>query len=184
MSRSQYGMKPQDIVVLLKIIALNNDNWQQVPLAQSLRISQSEVSQSLSRSKYAGLIDDSGKRVMRQALMDFLQYGLSLVFPVKPGPVVRGVPTAHSAPPLNKEINSDEAYVWPLADGKVRGHGIAPLYENVPQAALEDESLHELLALADALRVGRVREKNMAIQELKNRICWKTPRSTVKWSAK
>jgi len=163
-------MKPQDVVVLLKITALNNDNWQQIPLAQSLKMSQSEVSQSVARSKYAGLLDDSGKKVMRQALMDFLQYGLAVVFPAKPGAVVRGIPTAHSAAPLNKEISSGEDYVWPFAKGNVRGHGIIPLYATLPLAAMEDEQLHALLALADALRVGKAREKNIAVQELKNRI--------------
>jgi hypothetical protein len=163
-------MKPQDVVVLLKIIALNNDNWQQIPLAQSLKMSQSEVSQSVARSKFAGLLDDSSKRVMRQALFDFLQYGLAVVFPAKPGAVVRGIPTAHSAAPLAKEISSVEDYVWPFAKGNVRGHGITPLYATVPQAAMDDEQLHALLALSDALRVGKAREKNIAVQELKNRI--------------
>ena len=170
MRQSQYSMKPQDVVVLLKVIALNNDNWQQIPLAHSLKMSQSEVSQSVARSKYAGLLDYSGKKVIRQALYDFLQYGLAVVFPTKPGAVVRGIPTAHSTAPLNKEISSGEDYVWPFAKGNVRGHGITPLYATVPQAALDDEQLHALLALADALRVGKAREKNMAVQELKNRI--------------
>ena len=171
MRQHQISMKPQDVVVLLKVIALNNDNWQQIPLAYSLKMSQSEVSQSVARSKFAGLLSDSGKKVMRQALYDFLQYGLAVVFPVKPGAVVRGIPTAHSTAPLNKEISSGEDYVWPFAKGNVRGHGITPLYTTVPQAALDDEQLYALLALADALRVGKIREKNIAVQDLKNRIC-------------
>ena len=170
MRQHQYSMKPQDVVVLLKVIALNNDNWQQIPLAFSLKMSQSEVSQSVARSKYAGLLDDNGKKVMRQALYDFLRYGLAVVFPAKPGAVVRGIPTAHSTAPLNKEISSGEDYVWPFAIGNVRGHGITPLYVTVPQAAMDDEQLHALLALVDALRVGKAREKNIAVQELKNRI--------------
>ena len=164
-------MKPQDIVVLLKIIALNIDTWQQLPLAYSLKMSQSEVSQSVARSKFAGLLDDSGKRVMRQAFNDFLRYGLAVVYPAKPGAIVRGIPTAHSAAPLNREISSAEDYVWPFAMGSVRGHGITPLYTSVPQAALEDEQLYELLSLVDALRVGKAREKNLARQELNRRIC-------------
>ena len=171
MRQTQYSMKPQDVVVLLKVIALNNDNWQQIPLSISLKMSQSEVSQSVARSKYAGLLDHSGKKVMRQALYDFLRYGLAVVFPAKPGAVVRGIPTAHSAEPLNKEISSGEEYVWPFAKGDVRGHGIPPLYATVPEAVLDDEKLYALLALVDALRVGKAREKNIAVQELKNRIC-------------
>lgn len=166
----QYSMKPQDVVVLLKVIALNNDNWQQIPLAYSLKMSQSEICQSVARSKYAGLLDDSGKKVMRQALYDFLQYGLAVVFPAKPGAMVRGIPTAHSTAPLNKEVSSGDNYVWPFAKGNVRGLGINPLYSTVPQAALDDEQLHVLLALADALRVGKAREKKIALQELNSRI--------------
>jgi hypothetical protein len=45
----------------------------------------------------------------------------------------------------------------------VRGHSIIPLYPSVPEAALKDEKLHELLALTDALRVGRAREKEIAV---------------------
>ena len=170
MRQSHYSMKPQDVVVLLKIIALNNNNWQQIPLAQSLKMSQSEVSQSAARSRYAGLLDSSGKEVMRNALFDFLQYGLAVVFPVKPGAVAKGVPTAHSAEPLKERIISNEDYVWPYAKGKIRGQGITPLFATVPLAALEDKQLHALLALADALRVGRARERNIAVQELKNRL--------------
>ena len=72
---------------------------------------------------------------MRQALFDFLVHGLAVVFPVKPGAIVRGIPTAHSAPPLNKEILSGEEYVWPFAKGSARGQGITPLYTTVPMAA-------------------------------------------------
>jgi len=45
-----------------------------------------------------------------------------------------------------------------------------PLYPSVPEAANKDEKLYELLALADALRVGRAREKELAIVELKKRL--------------
>jgi hypothetical protein len=170
MKQTRYIMKPQDIVILLKIIANGNASWQQIPLAQSLRMSQSEISQSINRSKYAGLLDDSGRQVMRLALLDFLQYGIAYVFPQKPGPVTRGIPTAHSAPPLNSEIESNDIYVWPSATGKVRGQSILPLYPSVVEAIKNNEILYELLALVDAIRVGRVREKNIAIKELKIRI--------------
>ena len=47
---------------------------------------------------------------------------------------------------------------------------IDPLYPSVPAAAAEDPRLHELLALADALRVGRARERSMARTELTKRL--------------
>lgn len=55
----------------------------------------------------------------------------------------------------------------PWAKGKVRGHGIAPLYSSVPEAAGQNDNLYELLALADALRIGRARERDLAVNELK-----------------
>jgi predicted XRE-type DNA-binding protein len=163
-------MKPQDVLLLLKIITVDQDNWNQKPIANALGMSQSEVSESVARSKYAGLLAPKGKKVMKMALLEFLQYGIRYVFPQKPGPIVRGVPTAHSAPPLNANIQSNEHYVWPYGKGTVRGQSIVPLYPSVPEAALKDERLHELLALVDALRVGRTRERVIAIAELKKRI--------------
>lgn len=170
MKQIQYIMKPQDVVILLKIIAVDSDRWQQKSIADELKMSQSEVSQSVARSKFAGLLDGSGKKVMRLALLDFLQYGLSYVFPQKPGSLVRGIPTGYSAPPLNTIIQSNELLVWPSAKGKSRGQSIVPLYPSVVDAVTQDEKLYHLLALADALRVGKAREKDLAISELKKRL--------------
>jgi len=163
-------MKPQDILILLKIVSTKNEAWSQKPMAEALCMSQSEVSESVARSKYAGLLEPQGKKVMKLALMEFLQYGIRYVFPQKPGPVVRGIPTSHSASPLKDEINSTEDFVWPYAKGTVRGHSIVPLYISVPEAALKDAALYELLVLVDALRVGRAREKELAIKELKKHL--------------
>lgn len=170
MKAQNQQLKPQDVLLLLKIVSDNALSWSQKPVAEALGLSQSEVSEAVGRSKYAGLLAPNGKAVMKMALLEFLQYGLRYVFPIKPGAVVRGVPTSHSAKPLSDEIQSSEAYVWPYGQGTVRGHSILPLYPSVPEAALKDEKLHELLALADALRVGRAREKELAVKELKKRL--------------
>jgi len=170
MKQIQYTMKPQDVVILFKIIAVGSDQWQQIFLADELKMSQSEVSQSVARSRFAGLLDGSGKKVMRLAFMDFLQYGLTYVFPQKPGSLVRGVPTAYSAPPLNTIIQSHELLVWPSAKGNSRGQSIAPLYPSVVEAVKGDEKFYQLLALADALRVGKARDKELAISELKKMV--------------
>jgi len=169
MQEKQQIMSPHDLVILLQIVSYGQDQWFQKPLAESLGISQSEVSKSINRSKYAGLLDPKGKTVMRLALLEFLKSGLAYIFPQKPGALVRGVPTAHSASPLNDLIVSDEAFVWPYGKATHRGQSITPLYTSVPEAALKNDKLYELLALCDALRVGRAREKELAIIELKKR---------------
>lgn len=170
MNNKQQIMSPHDIVILLKIVSYGDKQWFQKPLAEELGISQSEVSKSLNRSKYAGLLDPTGKKVMKLALLEFLQFGIRYIFPQKPGPIVRGVATSHSASPLKEQINSNEVFVWPYAKGNVRGQSILPLYPSVPEAALKDEILYQLLALIDALRVGRAREKELALEELKKLI--------------
>ena len=163
-------MRPQDVVVLLKIIFEKSNAWTQTSLAQSLCMSQSEISASITRSTYARLLFDKGRQVQHQGLMDFIQYGLAYSFPQQPGAVQRGIPTAHSAPPLSGEILSEEKYVWPSAKGSERGHGIQPLYPAVVQAVQADSQLYELLALIDAVRVGRARERNLALDMLKKNL--------------
>ncbi|MEO7976565.1 hypothetical protein [Flavobacterium sp.] len=164
------NLKPQDVVILLKIIAIENREWHQESLASDLHMSQSEISQSLNRCKYSGLIDSTKKKVNRYAFTEFLMHGIQYVFPQQPGPIVRGIPTAHSAPPLNKYINSVENYVWPYARGTVRGQAIEPLYSTIIEASQKDELFYEYMALVDALRVGRTREKEIAKHELRIRI--------------
>lgn len=170
--KSHNGLRPQDVAVLLKIVALGEEPWRHVDLAQHLNLSQSEVSESLNRCQLSGLISPDKKRVIYASLLEFLVYGLKYVFPVELGPICLGLPTAHSMTPLNKKIVSKkgEQYVWPALEGEVRGHSIRPLYKKIPDAAKKDRKFHELLALVDAIRVGRVREQNLAISELKKRI--------------
>ena len=164
------GMRPQDIVILLKIAALKDKAWLAKDLALSLNISASEVSESLNRSKLATLISADKKRLMKNNLLDFLEHGLRYVFPSEPGSIQRGMPTAHSGPLLNNLISSEETYIWPWAEGDARGQAIEPLHPGVPGACVKDPVLYELLALVDASRLGRAREKQQAMKELRRRI--------------
>ena len=164
------GMRPQDIVVLLKIVAKGNEQWYMKDLANELSISASEVTESISRSVLAGLISSNKKTIFRLALLDFLEHGIKYVFPQRPGAISQGMATAHSAEPLVDLLVNDEPYVWPYAKGNTRGQSIEPLYPSVVEASLKDKELYELLALVDALRVGKAREKQIAMNELKKRI--------------
>lgn len=165
------GMRPHDIVVLIKIAAKGDNHWMMKDLSYELGISSSEISESLNRSVIANLITPDKKKLMKLALLDFIEHGLSYVYPQSPGALVRGIKTAHSAPPLNEIIVSEEHYVWPYSEGDTRGQAIEPLHPKVPEASLKDPNFYALMALCDVLRVGRAREKKVAIEELKRRIC-------------
>ena len=164
------GMRPQDIIILLKIISLNIPDFKLLDLSQSLGISLSEVSDSISRSVYANLIAPDKKTPMRNAIYEFLIHGLPYVFPARPGPLVIGIPTAHSAPPLSATFGAVEPVVWPDPDGSVRGQEIPPFHPKQAYAAKLDIQLYEMLALIDALRIGKTREKKIAKEELKQKI--------------
>ena len=111
-------------------------------------------------------------RPVRDALIEFLLHGVKYAYPPEYGALTRGVPTGYAAPPLNKVISgsSDPPPVWPYAEGNVRGTAFSPLYPSVPAAALQDPRLYELLALVDAIRAGRARERNLAAKELELRL--------------
>jgi hypothetical protein len=170
--RKHNGMRPQDIVVLLKIISGKETKWQNKDLASELFISPSEISESLHRSGIAGLIEsEKKKKVFRQSLMEFIEHGLRYVFPALPGSMTNGVYTAHSHPFMKDHFPSDELpYVWAEPRGEVRGLLIEPLYKEQVKAAKQDEQLYLMLALIDVIRVGRVREVKLAVNELKNQI--------------
>ena len=85
---SLHQMKPQDIVVLAKLISLNDPSYTQIELALSLEMSQSEISSSLSRSTYAGLLINNGKEVNQRLFFNFIKYGLAVSFPQHPGAIV------------------------------------------------------------------------------------------------
>ena len=165
------GMRPQDIVVLLKIISMPDKNWRNIDIANAIHISPSEVSEALNRCMIAGLIDGRKRNVHINSFKEFLIYGLKYVFPVRPGAIMRGIPTAHSASPINEHISTaDEVYIWPYVKGNHKGQAIEPLYKTLPDIVQDDKPLYELLAIIDTIRVGRAREIKIAIAELEKRL--------------
>jgi len=67
-------------------------------------------------------------------------------------------------------VTAEDGPVWPSGDGTVRGYALAPLYRTAPAAARRDTAVHEVLALIDALREGGVRERELAMRELRRRL--------------
>jgi hypothetical protein len=110
---------------------------------------------------------DNPARVNSRNLAEFAVHGAKYAFPAERLPVSVGVPTSHSAPAFAGVFapGSDD-WVWPHPNGTVRGPGLEPLHPSVPYAATQDAKLYEMLALFDALRVGRARERGMALERL------------------
>jgi hypothetical protein len=110
---------------------------------------------------------DNPVRVHAQALAEFALHGAKYAFPGVRLPLAVGVPTSHSAPAFAGVFAPGSSdFVWPHPNGSVRGIGVEPLHPSVPFAAMQDAKLYEMLALFDALRVGKARERNMAMARL------------------
>lgn len=168
-------LKPQDILVLLKAAAHPEQRWTYAALGTALSMSASEVHASVRRAVVSGLAAMRGRgdwSPIRPALLEFAEHGLRYVWPAVVGPVKRGVPTSFGALPLSEKISAlpGEAPVWVHAQGSAKGPSLLPLYRSVPQAALADPALHRSLALVDALRGGRARERELAAELLRREL--------------
>lgn len=187
------GIKSQDIVVLLKLVSLQEQEEQQglgdfrwsrqseAPysvrgLEALLGISKTEIHGAIKRSLSTGLAikdRESGRpNTNRRNLHSFIVHGLKYVFPAKPGGMARGTSTAFAAPMLRGLLISggDYIYVWPFAEGHDVGQSVEPLFKSVPQAVQKDDRLYEYLALVDAIRLGNQREAGLAGDRLSERL--------------
>lgn len=160
-----FMLKPVDVAVLLFLCTLDREApWTQEDVARRLGLSQSQVHRSLRQLERSQLVRD--REPVRQAVFELLVHGARYVYPPVPGPPARGLPTAHSAPPLVAEVASKDSLVWPLDEGDAYGPSLEPLHRAIPPAASREPGFHAITALADALRVGRVREREIAARLL------------------
>lgn len=168
-------LKPQDLLVMLKAAANPRERWTYAALGKALSMSASEVHASVKRASTSGLATMRGRgdwSPVRPALLEFAAHGVRYVWPAIPGPVKRGVPTAFGASPLAEKLSVPlgEAPVWAYAKGGSKGPSLSPIYRTAPLAALEDHRLHRMLALVDALRSGRARERSLAAELLRGEL--------------
>ncbi|WP_299872800.1 hypothetical protein [uncultured Cocleimonas sp.] len=168
-------LKPQDILFLLKLLAIKKESWAYNSLALELGMSTSEVHASAKRSLYTKLaIEDEvfGIRPNTINLSEFLNHGIQYSFAPQKGGMVRGLATSFAAEPLAEKFidNNELPSVWPDPEGNIRGLSFSPLYKSAPNAAKKDSDLYELLVLVDAIRGGGSREKAIAIELLEEKI--------------
>ena len=167
--------KPQDILILMKLVAIDDRPWSYAPLAVELSMSPSQLHTGIKRAEVSRLAIQQENVIIPNIrnLKEFPIHGLKYIFPVKRGELTRGIPTGYAAPPLNEifiDSGNEPPPVWPYPEGEVRGISFSPLSKHAPQAALVDNKLYELLVLLDAIRGGRAREQKIAVDELERRL--------------
>jgi hypothetical protein len=170
----QLTLKPQDLLVALKIAVNRDREFTLTELAMELHMAISAVHGSIRRGEQARLISRSAGsiRVIRSSLREFAIHGAKYAFPTVLGPLAKGVPTAIAGPVLRVHFEQADSLppVWPDPEGSGYGPSITPLYTTVPAACKSDGPLFEVLTLIDALRVGAAREQEQATIQLKERL--------------
>lgn len=174
-SNPQIVLRPQDLVVLLRLALERGPAPTYAVLANELGMTASEIHGAVDRAVAAQLAhkDASGKAtVILAALRLFVLQGARYCFPAMRGSLTRGLPTGYAAAPLKDLIvaGTDPVPVWPHRNGTVRGIAFHPLYPSVPEAVGRNPALGELLVLFDAVRGGSARERALAIDLLDKRL--------------
>lgn len=163
-------LKPLDVVVAVMAAAIEPADWTIAAMAEALGVSSSQAFRSAQQAAAVGFLhaERAGRRVThrvhRAPLIEFLTHGVRYTFVPEHGRLTRGVPTAHAAPVLASHFRATDAAVpvWPHPAGTVRGESLEPLHRCVPDAALRQPRFHEVMALIDALRTGRARDRAIA----------------------
>jgi hypothetical protein len=161
-------LRPQDLAVSAARAMPDMEAWTYAALAIRLELSASEAHAAVKRAGLAGLL--RGRCVDRRALFEFLEHGVRYAFYAIRGAPTRGVPTGVKAPPLDAQMGVKDGPVWPHPEGSARGYALEPLYRTLPEAARRDRAIHEVFALVDAIRDGGVRERGLALGELRKRL--------------
>ncbi len=163
-------LKPLDVVVSVKAAVMDEPRWTIAQMAEHLGIADSQVFRAARSAATAGLLvpdagaSRGGYAPNRSALLELLIHGLKYMAVPGRGRITRGVPTAHAAPILvgRMAAGDEPPPVWPHATGKVRGESFEPLHRCVPGAALRDDRFYAAMALVDAIRGGRARDRAIA----------------------
>ncbi len=164
-------MKPQDLLVILKIFLWNEGSWSMSRLGASIGLSKSETHYSVKRCIDIGLLGEKTLYPKPTLIQECIEHAVKFMFPPKWGDNGVGIPTMHSTEPLSKKISSSSPLiVWPCDKGSLEGTILHPIYSSVPQACLQDKHIYEYFALIDSIRAGKARERKIALEELTLRI--------------
>jgi hypothetical protein len=162
---------PIDLLVVMKLAAHEGEAASLRRLEDELGLSKSAVANSLQRLRELDLVKDDplhGRRVNKLLLRDCLEHAARWIAPAHVGDFELGLPTAHAMDSLRQKLlGDDDPVVIPLPHGPMRGRAVSPLHPLAPAAAARDPKLYRLLAVVDSFRIGRARDRQLAVAELR-----------------
>lgn len=163
-------LKPLDVVVSVMATVLPEPRWTIAQMAQHLGMDNAQVFRAARNATTARLLiadpnaSSASYTPNRAALLELLTHGIQYVMVPARGRMTRGMPTSYAAPIMSSRIpaGDDPVPVWPTAHGRVRGESYEPLHRCVPDAAARNDRFYAAMALIDAIRDGRARERALA----------------------
>ena len=170
----QQTLKPQDLVVALKVATNDSRDLSLTALGQELSMVVSAVHGSVGRCEQARLLSRAAGRIspIKPALLEFTVHGARYAFPAMQGTLTRGMATSLAGPSLRHHFDQSKAMplVWPDPLGDSYGPSLIPLHNIVLSASRQDQALFDVLSLLDAIRAGAAREREMAADLLAERL--------------
>ena len=176
-------LKPQDIVVILRLLLAENrgEGTSYPSLSAWTGLSASEAHAAIRRAVAAGLVSPALKEngtgfswtVSRGGLDEFASHAIRYLWPVELGSEQRGIPTGWAVSGVNSGPNAvleGVPWVWKFPTGTARGVEMKPLYRSVPEAAARDELFHQALAAIDLARAPQQRLRRLGVEWLQSHI--------------
>lgn len=162
-------LKSEDVLVLLKLIAVEPFHKDLTFLSYELGHDPSEIINSLSRLRTSKLIEDQTHKVLIPNCRKYLFNHLHEQFPTSPGKLTQGMLTG-AKPDFYFAIGLSYAsiWVWPNPNYPHKGYEIKPLSQQCCFAASNDPRLRKLLALTETIRVSGIKAKKWAENEFDN----------------
>jgi hypothetical protein len=158
-----------EIYVLAGVLASKRQKPTLRELATELHVNPTFVHRALRRAEQAGLYDGAEKRLNEPNFEELVAHSARYIAPVRLGSLTPGVRAAWACPPVSKKIGQagkEPPPVWPDASARIRGQALKPLHPSAPAASRENRKLAELLGIIDSIRVGDVRVRGVATDEL------------------
>lgn len=163
-------LKPQDVLLACQLALSGKISPTHEVLGKMLHLAPSTVYEALKRCRQAKLVTDTeyGPKVVQHRLYDFLVHAVPVLYYPRRVASIRGIPTALFYSSFRGKFTKpgDLATVWPYSKGKEIGEGLLPIYPSIPIACSQNVELYELMATIEVLRVGKTREKAVALTYL------------------
>ena len=141
----------------------------QKEIADSIMISQAEISHALKTLDNVGLINLEMKKVNKLAVAEFIEHAVKFFFPIEKKGIGRGLAIGPSYSYFKNKVQSEDYnYVWPDSEGNTKGVIVVPLLPNLSQSLKENEKLLLFLNIVEIFRgLGGVRHIQVAQKMLK-----------------